>query len=63
MENVAVETRGYVDPGIAVLAPGFEQQYARRAVGGQAVGQYAPHRPCPDNDEIEFRLVLHSHSP
>ena len=43
-----------MDPRIAVLAAGFEQQHGGLAVGGQPVGQHAAGRAGADDDEIEF---------
>ena len=63
VEDVSVEPGGDVDPRVAVLAARLEQQHARRAVGGQAVGQHAAGRTGADDDEVEFSGVLHTCSP
>ena len=55
VEDVAVEPGGDVNPGIGVLAAGFEQQHLRAGIGGQAIGQDAPRRTRADDDEIGFK--------
>jgi hypothetical protein len=57
--DIAVEAGRNVDPRIAVLTAGLEQQYARAPIRAEPVGQHAPGRTSADNDEIEFRFLLH----
>ena len=45
---------GNVDPRIAILAAGFQQQHGGLAIGGQPVGQHAAGRTGADDDEVEF---------
>ena len=49
-----------VDPGIAVLAAGLDDQYPGRRIGAEPVGQNAPGRAGADNDEIVFRIESHA---
>ena len=44
---------GDVDPGIAVLRPGFQEQHRGLAVGGKAVREHAPGRAGADDDVVE----------
>jgi len=60
VEDVSVEPGGDVDPRVAVLAAGLEQQHAARAVSRQAVRQHTAGRAGADNDKVEFSDVLHS---
>ena len=45
---------GNVDPRIAILAAGFQQQHRGLAVSGQAIGQHAAGRTGADDNEIEL---------
>ena len=54
-----IEAGGYVDPRIAILAAGFEQQDGGLAIGGQAIGEHAAGRTGADDDEVEFLCSGH----
>jgi hypothetical protein len=42
-----------MDPQIAILAAGLDQQHAVLAARAQAVCQHAPGAACPDDDLVE----------
>jgi hypothetical protein len=52
MKDIPVKTRGYVDPGIVILAPASSSS---TRVEPSAVSRF---RQYPDNDEVEFHLIL-----
>src|SRR6266403_2071247 len=51
-EQLAVAER-HVDPEVGVARPGLEKKDAAAAACGEAVGEDAARRPCPDDDVIE----------
>ena len=51
-EQLGVADR-HVDPEIAILAAGLDQQHAMLAAGRQAVCQHAPGAACTDDDVVE----------
>src|SRR5262249_27921 len=58
-EQVAVTERD-VNPDVAVVTAGFEQQNALAARGGQAIGEHAAGRASAYDDVIEgFAISLH----
>ena len=56
LEQLAVAER-YVDPEIAVLRSGLQQQHGVFAVGAQAIGEHASGRAGADDDIVEFGSV------
>src|SRR6185312_12756325 len=57
LEQFSVADR-HVDPDIAVLRAGLEQQHGMSAVGAQAIGEHASSRTRADDDIVEFRDVM-----
>ena len=56
LEQLAVAER-HVDPEIAVLRAGFQQQHRMPAVGAEAIGEHASGGAGADDDVIEFGSV------
>src|SRR5205085_4623785 len=52
------KTERDVDPAIAVLAAGLEQEHARRRILAEPRRDCAPGRAGADDDEVGFDLVL-----
>jgi hypothetical protein len=50
--DVLAEAEGDVDPEVAVLGPGFEQQHTVLRIGAEPVGQHAPGRSGTDDDVV-----------
>ena len=50
---------GNMDPEVAIVATGFQQQDAMAARGGQAVGQHAAGGTGADDDVVERACVGH----
>src|SRR5665213_547598 len=59
VEDVAVEPGRDMNPGVGVLAAGFEQQHRGAGIGGQAIGQDTPGRAGPDDDKIGLVIEVH----
>ena len=57
--DVAIEAGRDMDPGVAVLAAGLDDQYPGGRIGAEPVGQNAAGRAGADNDKIVFRVELH----
>ena len=53
LEQLAVAER-HMDPQIAVLGTGFEQQHRMLAVGAEAIGEHASGGAGADDDVVEF---------
>ena len=58
--DVAIEAGRDMDPGVAVLAAGLDDQYPGGRIGAEPVGQNAAGRAGADNDEIVFRIESHA---
>jgi hypothetical protein len=54
-----IEAGGNVDPRIAVVAAGFQQQHAGPGIGAQAIGEHAAGRAGADDDEVVFSAGGH----
>src|SRR5260370_38065192 len=62
LEQLAV-AQGDVDPGMAVLAAGLEQQHAMRAGRREPVGEHAARRAAADDHVVEAAVVAHRRLP
>src|SRR5205814_1333942 len=60
--DIAVEAGRDVDPRVAVLAAGFEQQYLVHRVRRQPVGEHAAGRSGTDDDVIVFGFAQHRYA-
>src|SRR5262249_34520702 len=52
------EARGDVDVGAAVLSAGFDQDYFRAGILGQAIGKNASCRPCANDHIVSLHTGL-----
>ena len=57
LEQFAVAER-HVDPDIAVLRAGLQQQHGMLAVRAQAIGEHAAGRAGADDDVVEFGSII-----